>query len=56
MLRPDAILRNLRRLGRRLRRKARSAARQVHWAPLADPSLMLQPRPIPVPVRNRRRR
>lgn len=55
MLRPDALLQNLRRLGRKLRRKAGSAARRMGWDRLADPAVMLQPTPIPVPVRTRRK-
>ena len=56
MLRPDAVLRNLRRLGRKLRRTTRSATRLARWNPFTDPTWMLQPQPIPVPVRNTRKR
>lgn len=56
MLRPDTILRKLRRLGRKLQRTARSATRWAGGIPFADSAVILQPKPIPVAVRRTHRR
>lgn len=50
MLQPDAVLRNLRRIGRKLWRTSRSAVHLARWRPFADPPLVLRPQPIPIPV------
>lgn len=56
MLRSDTMLQHLRRLGRKLRRTARSATRLARGNPFAETAMMLQPKPIPVPVRTTRKR
>lgn len=50
MFQPDAVLRNLRRIGHKLRRTSRSPNLLAHWNPFAAPPLVLRPKPIPIPV------